>query len=317
MPTTRTLFRALLLAPLGVLPAACDDSTRGPSTGPAPAADAVVYAGPGPGNTDVIRYFGAPLHLGNGLARTYILVDRSDRDRPLELGVTLTEGVMDGLPAAEGPATHPGPTHGHESMTVLLLDLPQQNPTPYRFVQLNWNPNGHEPTAIYGLPHFDFHFYTVPPEVRAAIVPTDPDFAVKAASLPAAQFRPPFYVDNATAVGLPAAAVTVPRMGLHWVDVRSPELQAALGNPGAFQPFTKTFFIGSWDGRFIFGEPMITRAYLLSKQEPGARDQEEILPIPTSAHMQPAGFYPTAYRIAYDSHAHEFRVALTGLTPMK
>jgi hypothetical protein len=195
-------------------------------------------------------------------------------------------------------------------MTVTLLELPQRNTTPYQFVQLNWNPTGHEPAAIYGLPHFDFHFYAISKTARDAIVPSDPDFAVQAARLPSAEFRPPFYVDNATAVNLPAAMVIVPRMGLHWIDVRSPELQAALGNPGGFQPFTKTFFLGSWDGRFIFGEPMITRAYLL-----GVRDgaSTEIIPLPTAAHADPAGFYPTAYRIAYDLGAHQFLIGLTRL----
>jgi len=311
MSNTRSQPAGLRLAvPLFALLAACDDSSRGPATGPAPAAAMIVTSA-------MSRYLGPPVRVGNGLARTYLLVDRSDRDRPLELGVSLTEGAMEDLPPAEGPAAHPGPTHGHESLTVALLDLPRQNPTPYRFVQLNWNPAGHEPTAIYGLPHFDFHFYTVPPGFREAIVPTEPDFAVKAASLPPAEFRPPFYVDNATAAGLPAALVTVPRMGLHWVDVRSPELQAALGNPGGFRPFTTTFFLGSWDGRFIFGEPMITRAYLLAKRDADAGARDEIIPIPTPAEVLPAGYYPTAYRIAYDSRAHEFLVGLTGLTRME
>jgi hypothetical protein len=317
MMTARTLSGFRLAVPLSLLLAACDDSSREPATGPAPAGDPEAAPAAQVGGGEAIRYSGPPVRIGHGLARTYILVDRSDRTRPRELGVILTDGAMEGLPAAEGPATHPGPVHGHESMTVSLLELPPQNPTPYRFVQLNWNPAGHEPLAIYGLPHFDFHFYTVPPEVRDSIVPSNPDFAAQAANLPGPPFRPPFYVDNATAVGLPAALVTVPRMGLHWVDVRSPELQAALGNPGAFQPFAKTFFIGSWDGRFIFAEPMITRAYLLAKQaaDPGAQD--ETIPIPTPAQVLPAGFYPTAYRIAHDPQAHAFLVGLTGLTRME
>src|SRR5262245_44572754 len=250
----------------------CDDAGDGAATGPGSAPDRVALSQ----GREVLRFYGTPVRVGNGLARTYLLVDRNDRSRPLELGVSLTDGAMNGLPAAEGPSVHPGPVHGHESMTVSLLDLPRGNTTPYRFVQLNWNPAGHEPTAIYGLPHFDFHFYTISKEAREAIVPTDPDFAARAANLPAAEFRPPFYVDNATAVSLPAAAVTVPRMGLHWIDVRSPELQAALGNPAGFQPFTKTYFLGSWDGRFIFGEPMITRAYLLAVR---AAAGDEIIPL--------------------------------------
>ena len=34
-----------------------------------------------------------------------------------------------------------------------------QNPTPYRILDVNWNPAGHPPAA-YAEPHFDFHFYT-------------------------------------------------------------------------------------------------------------------------------------------------------------
>ena len=294
--------------------ASCDEASEGVATGPAPGAESgssevVLSQG-----REVLRFYGAPVRVGHGLARTYLLVDRADRRVPLELGVSLTDGVMDGLPAAEGPSVHPGAVHGHESTTVSLLELPPGNTTPYRFVQLNWNPAGHEPTAIYGLPHFDFHFYTISKEAREAIVPSDPEFAARAASLPGADFRPPFYVDNATAVNLPAALVTVPRMGLHWIDVRSPELQAALGNPAGFQPFTKTYFIGSWDGRFIFGEPMITRAYLLAVRDAAG---DEVIPLPAAAHADPAGLYPTSYRIAYDPRAHQFLVGLTSFRPME
>jgi len=300
-----------VLLSLALLLASCDDANEVPATGPAARADAPPEAVVLSQGREAVRFYGTPVRVGNGLARTYLLVDPTDRDRPLELGVSLTDGVMDGLPAAEGPSVHPPAVHGHESMTVSLLDLPQGNTTPYRFVQLNWNPSGHEPTAIYGLPHFDFHFYTISKAARDAIVPTDPDFAIRAASLPPAEFRPPFYLDNATAVSLPAALVTVPRMGLHWIDVRSPELQAALGNPAGFQPFTKTYFVGSWDGRFIFGEPMITRAYLLAVRDAAS---DEIIPLPVAARVEPAGFYPAAYRIAYEPQSHEFLVALTRLT---
>jgi hypothetical protein len=62
-----------------------------------------------------IRYYGRPVTLGNGMARTYLMVDRENREVPLE--------------------------------------LPEDNPTPYRFVELNWNPRGHEPAGIYDLPH--------------------------------------------------------------------------------------------------------------------------------------------------------------------
>jgi hypothetical protein len=199
-------------------------------------------------------------------------------------------------------------------MVMNLLALPVNNPTPYQFVELDWNPSGHEPLAIYGVPHFDFHFYTISREVRGSIVPSDPRYTEAAASFPGEVFRPPFYVDAATAAGVPPGLVTVPRMGLHWFDVRSPELQGLLGNPDGFQAFTRTFIKGTWDGRFIFDEPMITRAWLLTKRSSdGEAAPEEIIPVSTAQRYTPAGFYPQAYRIGYDARAHEFLVGLTEL----
>jgi Domain of unknown function (DUF5602) len=283
---------------------ACDEpSPRGGAdafaTGPTAPADAQG------GHT--IRHYGTPVRLGEGTARTYVLVNTRDRDVPLEVGVALSEGAMEGLPAATGMA-------GHGSMSVNLLALPALNPTPYRFVELDWNPAGHEPVAIYGVPHFDFHFYTVSRETRSSIVPTDPRYAEAAASFPAAEFRPPFYVDAATAAGAPAWAVTVPQMGLHWFDVRAPELQAALGNPGGYQPFTRTFLKGTWDGQFIFDEPMITRAWLQAKRISSREAApDDIISVPTAERYAPAGYYPQAYRVAYDPRAREFLVGLTQL----
>lgn len=252
-----------------------------------------------------IRSDGAPQRLGNGTVRTYVLYDPADRAVPIEVGVALSAEALDGLPApmtmsAEHMASMHVDTHER------LLALPAQNPTPYEFVQLNWNPSGHEPAGTYDAPHFDFHFWTVPVETRNAIVPSTPQFAEKAARYPAAEFRAPFYVDAATAARVSPAAATVPQMGLHWIDGRSPELQG--------KAFTKTYIYGSWDGEFVFDEPMITRAYLSAKRDatdPAQRD--EMIDIPTPARRAIAGYYPNAYRISYDDVAKEYRVALTRL----
>lgn len=296
--------RAVPTLSLLALLAACDDSSSRADADRSPTAPSV-EADAGGGHT--IRLYGTPVRLGDGIARTYVLVNATERDVPLEVGVALSDRAMEGLPAPTGAA---------EDFVANLLALPAQNPTPYRFVELDWNPAGHEPAVIYGLPHFDFHFYTVSRETRNSIVPTNSGYVAAAANLPAAAFRPPFYVDAATAAGAPAWAVTVPQMGLHWFDVRSPELQAALGNPAGYQPFTRTFIKGTWDGRFIFDEPMITRAWLLSKRiSSGEAAADEIIPVPTAARYEPAGYYPQAYRIAYDPRAREFLVGLTQLAP--
>lgn len=258
-----------------------------------------------------VRY-GDAVKLGDGRARAYVLLDEKT-GAPRELGVALDEAALQGLPA--GGSGH----HGAAAMThEFILSLPAGNKTPFTFVEMNWNPMGHEPEGVYqDVPHFDFHFYTISKAARDSIVPTNPEFEKKGGSLPPAEFVPPFNV----ALGPPGvepAKLVVPMMGLHWVDVRSAELQKLLGKPEGYKPFTATFIYGSWDGRFHFWEPMITRAFILSKKEatdPAARDQ--VIPISMPAKYQTPGYYPAAYRVAWDPNAGEYRIALTELALRK
>jgi hypothetical protein len=235
------------------------------------------------------RQYGPPLKVGNGMARAYVVLDAKSGQAPVELGIALDEKALDGLP-------------DNGMMYPFDLQLPAQSPAPYRFAELDWNPHGHVPPGVYTVPHFDFHFYMISPAARDAIDPADPQFAAKASNLPGGDLVPPFYV-----VPGPPAAVAVPHMGVHWSDVRSPELQGLLGNPGGYQPFTKTFIYGSWDGSFTFLEPMVTREYLLS--HPDATS-----PISVPARYAQSGWFPTSYRVTYDPQAKEYRVALSGMT---
>ena len=197
---------------------------------------------------------------------------------------------------------------------TFLVELPEGHGTPFTFLELNWNPSGHEPEGVYqDVPHFDFHFYTVPKSVRDGIVPGTPEFTAKANRTPSPEYIP---ASNAILAppGAPPAAVAVPMMGVHWVDVRSHELQGLFGRPEAYKPFTSTFIHGSWDGTLHFWEPMITRATILetrTSSDPAVRDQ--VIAIPTPAKYQTPGYYPTAYRIKWDEQAREYRVALTNL----
>jgi hypothetical protein len=249
-----------------------------------------VDAGTGPtlaradASSGLHRQYGPPAQVGRGLARTYVVLDARDGQRAVELGVALDEGAMRGLPADEG-------------MYMYDLRLPARSPAPYQFVQLDWNARGHPPMGVYTEPHFDFHFYVISKAERDAIVPTDPAFAAKGNHLPPEAYRPAFHAPLAPPGGAPADAA-VPMMGVHWFDVRSPEF-----NGGSF---ARTFIYGSWDGQVTFYEPMITRAYLLSR--PDAVD-----PIAVAPQVRQRGRYPTAYRVSYDAQSREYRVALSGL----
>jgi hypothetical protein len=262
-----------------------------------------------------LRADGTAQRIGNGTVRTYVLFDPANRAVPIEVGIALSARALEGLPAPMAMEGANDAMSSHFDTHERLLALPAENPTPYTFIQFNWNPGGHEPPGVYDQPHFDFHFWNASREVRNSIVPENPEFAVKGGRLPAEQFRSQYYIDASTAARAPAAAMTVPKMGLHWLDVRSPELQGLTGHPELAQKFTKTFIYGSWDGEFVFDEPMITRDYIAAKRtatDPGVRD--EIIEMPTPARRQVAGYYPRAYRISYDPETKEYRIALTRLT---
>lgn len=266
-----------------------------------------------PGTSAVTRLDGPAQRVGNGTARTYVLVAADNPKVPLEIGVALDEGAMEGLPGPNPHAAHAaaGSPHEHLDNHPYLLSLPLMDLAPYQFVELDWNPGGHEPPGVYDRPHFDFHFFTISPAEREAIVPSDPTYQDKADKLPPATERPTHYT---TGTPPDAPVPSVPLMGVHWVDERTPELQKLFGRPEAYRPFTTTFIYGSWDGRFTFVEPMITREYLMAKKaatDPQVRD--EVIDVPMAETYRPAGYFPAAYRIAYDATAKEYRVAIMKL----
>jgi hypothetical protein len=309
MPTIarRTVARRTITAASVVAAAvatyACADDAR--PTGPASSvADAALTV-----DGKVLRQYGPATRVGNGRARTYILLDHATR-APIELGVALDESAMEGLrgPSHAAPGDDP---HAHADFDKFDLRMPAQNPTPYQWVELDWNPGGHEPPGIYDTPHFDFHFYRVSQAQIDAIDPAalgQAQFLAKSGNLPPEAERAPFYIAPA-APGQPISAI--PKMGVHWLDVRSPELQGMFGNPAGYRPFTTTFIYGSWDGDFIFEEPMITRAFIMSrKTATAAAERDSVISIPTPAQRRPDGYYPAAYHVTWDEQTREYRVGL-------
>ncbi len=233
---------------------------------------------------DVRTTFGEPVAIGNGSARAYVtMMDGA----PVEIGVALQEAALNGLPGHHDAGG--AMVHGHMTFDR-VLSLPDGHGTPYRHVLLNWNPGGHEPPGIYDMPHFDFHFYTISNEARLSIDESDPAFQQKAEREPPAELVPAGYI-------LPEP-LGFPRMGVHWVDPKSPELNGEV--------FSHTFIYGSWDGELIFGEPMLTKAFLESKQD-------VLVELPQPERHPSAGYYPTHYSMTWDDESKEYRIALTGL----
>jgi hypothetical protein len=274
--TTRALrTAAALLLLTGV--AACDDDSTSPA--------------------NPVMHYGASQTLGNGTARTYVAVNSSGK--PVSVGIALSEEALNNLPNT--------PNAPSPSAVMLTLAMPTNAPaTGYNHVMLDWNPQGHEPDQVYTHPHFDFHFFQITPAERDAIMPTDPAFATKAGLLPAAQFVPAGYSAAHVLANIPVEAAAVPMMGVHWLDTSAPELQP----PPANHMFTETFIYGSYNGKFIFIEPMITKAYIESMKGTAGMSRN----VPAPAQVATAGYYPSKYSIRYDAASKEYRISLDALT---
>jgi hypothetical protein len=141
--------------------------------------------------------YGAPLELGKGKARAYV-VRNQKTGHPVEVGVALTEGALEGLPQT---GAHGG--NGHEHYASYILELPADHGTPYRFVELDWNPKGHG--GPYTARHFDVHFYRISLEEHDAIDPARADYAQQASAFPHRDS-----ISGGTSIPVPAAGRYVP-----------------------------------------------------------------------------------------------------------
>ena len=218
--------------------------------------------------------------LGKGQVRSWMSLDKDGK--PTAIGLTFTEEALKTLP--------PEPPPGAEGTEVSLALPAEAAATAFKHIGLNWNPHGHEPEKIYDLAHFDFHFYMVTEAERGSITAKGDDL-LRSKREPAAEFVPEGYVH------VPNSEFA--RMGSHWVNPLSKELQG--------QVFTTTFIYGSYDGRFVFAEPMISKSFLETKT-----NVTEIIKLP--AKYARNAYYPTKYSVRYDPVTKEYTVALEGMT---
>lgn len=216
--------------------------------------------------------YGKAVNVGDGMAKTWVHL--SADGKPMDMGIMLSKEAMDNLPA------------DHEEVEFMLTLPKEAGKTLFQVVNMGWNPHGHEPAGVYDQPHFDFHFYMISDAERMQITglaPTEMDSAI-----PAAKYMPADYIQTSG---------RVPAMGVHWVDVTSPELNGQL--------FTRTFIMGTANSKVNFYEPMITRAYLLSKAN-------ETFPIKKPAAVEKDGYYPTEYSVTFDAKSNYYKITLQG-----
>ncbi|HET9983156.1 MAG TPA: DUF5602 domain-containing protein [Longimicrobiales bacterium] len=242
----RGVLALVALLSAGLVLAACDEGSTAPG--------------------DRHELLGEAVTVGNGVARTFAV---DSGGRIASVGIELTEGALAGLPS---------------TMTEWMLPLPAGvQAAPWDHATLDWNPQGHEPAAIYGLPHFDFHVYAISAGEQAAIQGGPDTTTVPAANVPK---------DYASQV------ISVPRMGVHWADTLAAEFHG--------HPFDRTFIYGFYHGRLAFVEPMVTQAFLRSHPDVTA-------PVKQPGAFQVPGLYPASYSVRYDPGTRTLRVSLDSL----
>jgi len=258
-------------------------------------------------DTPVSRALGWPLKLGGGTVSGYAEFDKAGT--PLAIGVVWSSTALDGLPKGSDHHHCTGRTKDGEldpgtqclNTHEFVLPLPdaaaRRDDVPFKWVLLNWNPQGHIPPGVYDVPHFDVHFEMVPIAEIFAIQagPCGPEFVrcdqfqIARKPLPP-NYLAPDYVD---------VEAVVPAMGNHLIDTTGPEFQK--------QPFTRSWIYGVYDGKVIFYEAMVAQAYIQSK--PNA-----CVPIKAPKGVAAAGYYPTEYCVRHNAATGEYSVSMEKFT---
>lgn len=140
-----------------------------------------------------------------------------------QLGATISQAAIDSLPNDE-----------------VRVDLAGDS-KPFKFVELDWHPHGHEPKGVYDVPHFDVHFYTIDKAERDAIAFAPPGAVPK----PASQTVPAGYVSD---------GAVVPQMGMHFVSAMQPEFHG--------KPFMCSQIWGYNGQHFAFLEAMFSLKFV-------------------------------------------------------
>jgi hypothetical protein len=252
----------------------------------------------------VTRITGPASQLGHGTVASYAEIDQLNI--PKAIGVVFTAAALESLPTApsdgnrcldanyDGHIDQANECAGwHERVLPLPTELSRRADMPFKWVLLNWNPNGHIPHGIYDVRHFDVHFYIEAIEKVFAIQrgPCGPEFVrcdqwVRAKlPLPSNYMHPDFKDVNAIA----------PAMGNHLVDLTSHEFHG--------QPFDHTFIYGIYDGRVTFYETMLTLKFLNSRPIKCA-------PIKAVPAVAVTGYYPTKTCYRYAKDKDEYTVSL-------
>lgn len=232
-----------------------------------------------PNNNQTAVEYGTSVKLGNDSARTYVKVDSNGN--PTAIGIAIDAEAINGLGNTPSMHTLPLPTAANSKL-------------PFKFVSMDWNPQGHEPEVFFGAKHFDFHFYTIT-ETETHGIGMDSSKLYKE---PNQSDVPAGYTGYVNIPGMGRIATGgAPMMGWHLLDSTVPMI------PGQYV-FDKIFIYGFYNGKMNFMEPMITKEYLEKKETFTAS-----IPQPQTF-LNSGNYWPTKYTIRFDAAANQYIVEM-------
>src|SRR5512135_120520 len=117
-------------------------------------------------NVQIAHYLGAPSKLGKGTVASYATFDQSGA--PKSLGVVFSAGALEGLPSTPSDGHHcfdadqngsidlaSECSNWHEFVIPMQSEASLRPDILFKWALLNWNPHGHIPLEVFGVPHFD------------------------------------------------------------------------------------------------------------------------------------------------------------------
>lgn len=214
----------------------------------------------------------------------------------MENGKVVTIGATIPIASiANAPADEPMEAGPPVPVATPKLPAAAEEQTGFSELTMYWEAHGHPP-GPYLTPHFDFHFYFVPPQELAAIDCSDtnkPTHIPEGYSLPDVKLPPEMakMMGTDTMVGL-----CVPQMGMHAVPTA--ELESG-------KIFTGDIIVGYYKDRPLFVEPMLTKELLMEK-----KSFEYTIPkIPGYQ-----GELPTKFAANWDEAQQAYHFVLSGFT---
>lgn len=242
--------------------------------------------GTGPGGNSIVN--GDAGIMGESKIQTWAELD--DAGAVIRVGVTAGASGLDNLTG--------------EDHLVLAFPDAVQSQTFFNHMGFDFSDHGHGPPP-YLLPHFDLHFYGVDVASAGEVdcidepLPEGLEAGVPAMGL---ETVPDWYLIPSTA--LEPEGSCVPAMGVHALDVRSPELQ---DDP---EMFTRTLIIGYQNAEITFIEPMVTQAHLAERSE-WAWD------VPRPTVLGRSVLWPATFKASFDADTDTYTLEYSGFSAIE